>query len=63
MASIHHAQPELQPRRDCLGFTCMKWSSSGELSDLDLDRVLERLASVDPNLSVMRTGSLSEENS
>lgn len=41
----------------------MKWSSSGELSDLDLLRVLERLASVDPNLSVMSSCSLSEEMS
>jgi hypothetical protein len=29
----------------------MKWTSSGELSELDLKTILERLARVDPNLS------------
>jgi hypothetical protein len=42
-----------QPRSNptCLGSTCMKWTSSGELSELDLKTILERLARVDPNLS------------
>jgi hypothetical protein len=28
---------------DCLGRTCLKWQSNGELSDLDLSLVLARL--------------------
>lgn len=36
---------------DCLGSTCMKWTASGELSELDLHRVMERLARVDCNLA------------
>lgn len=36
--------------RDCLGSTCMKWTASGELSELDLHRVMERLARVDANV-------------
>ena len=35
---------------DCLGSTCMKWTASGELSELDLHRVMERLARVDANV-------------
>lgn len=27
----------------CLGRTCLKWQSNGELSDQDLNLVLERL--------------------
>ncbi len=34
----------------CLGFTCLKWSASGELSELDRDLVLQRLAQADPQL-------------
>jgi hypothetical protein len=30
---------------DCLGRTCLKWGSDGELADLDLCLVLERLDS------------------
>jgi hypothetical protein len=45
--------PSQQPRsnRTCLGATCMKWTPSGELSELDLHTILERLARVDPNLA------------
>ena len=32
----------------CLGRTCMKWGIDGELSALDLDLVMERLAQVPP---------------
>lgn len=28
---------------DCLGRTCLKWQSNGELSDQDLSLVLQRL--------------------
>jgi hypothetical protein len=31
--------------RDCLGRTCLKWGSDGELAALDLCLVLERLDS------------------
>jgi hypothetical protein len=41
--------------RDCLGSTCMKWTASGELSELDLHRVMERLARVDHNLAEVDT--------
>jgi len=34
----------------CLGFTCLKWSASGELSELDRSLVLQRLAQADPQL-------------
>ena len=42
----------------CLGRTCMKWSSDGELTALDLCLVLERLAQVDQEVTGLRTGSL-----
>ena len=31
----------------------MKWTASGELSELDLHRVMERLARVDENLDAI----------
>ncbi len=31
------------PIATCLGRTCLKWQSNGELSDQDLNLVLERL--------------------
>jgi len=37
--------------QDCLGSTCMKWMPSGELSDVDQARIMERLAEVDANLN------------
>ena len=40
---------------DCLGSTCMKWTASGELSELDLHRVMERLARVDANVAEVDT--------
>ena len=43
--------------RDCLGSTCMKWTASGELSELDLHRVMERLARVDHNLAEVDTNA------
>ncbi|MFZ9951286.1 MAG: hypothetical protein ACO3FA_03255 [Vulcanococcus sp.] len=36
----------------CLGRTCLKWGADGELTALDLNLVLERLAQVDQQLSV-----------
>ena len=31
----------------CLGRTCMKWSANGDLTPLDLELVMQRLAKVD----------------
>jgi len=45
----------------CLGRTCLKWSSDGELTALDLDLVLERLAQVDQEVTALRQASLSPQ--
>ncbi|MEB3361458.1 MAG: hypothetical protein VKI42_04965 [Synechococcaceae cyanobacterium] len=37
----------------CLGRTCLKWSSNGELTSLDFHLVMERLAQVDQELVVL----------
>lgn len=42
----------------CLGRTCLKWGVDGELTALDLDLVLERLAQVDQDVAALRQGSL-----
>ncbi|MCX5946653.1 MAG: hypothetical protein NTY67_00135 [Cyanobacteria bacterium] len=42
----------------CLGRTCMKWGSDGELTAVDLGLVLKRLALVDQEVTGLRTGSL-----
>ena len=55
------SQPESRPL-NCHGPFCMKWSSDGELSELDLLYVMQRLAVVDPNLSVMNSCSLRDEH-
>lgn len=34
----------------CLGRTCLKWQPDGELTALDLQLVLERLAQVDQDV-------------
>ena len=34
----------------CLGRTCMKWSANGDLTPLDLELVMQRLAKVDNEL-------------
>jgi hypothetical protein len=39
-----------QTPASCLGFTCLKWSASGELSELDRALVVRRLAQADPEL-------------
>jgi hypothetical protein len=43
---------------DCLGRTCLKWGSDGELTALDLCLVMERLAQVDPEMAVLHQESL-----
>ena len=35
----------------CLGRTCLKWGRDGELTALDMEWVLERLAKVDLDLA------------
>lgn len=35
----------------CLGRTCLKWGRDGELTSLDMEWVLERLAKVDVDLA------------
>ena len=37
----------------CLDRTCLKWGTDGELSALDLNRVLERLAQVDQQVTAL----------
>jgi hypothetical protein len=39
---------------NCLGRTCLKWASDGELTALDLRLVMERLAEVDPEVAAQR---------
>lgn len=41
------ASPSRQPA-DPQASTTLKWASDGELSALDLERILERLRAVDP---------------
>lgn len=38
----------------CLGRTCLKWGSDGELTALDLELVMERLARVDRDVAALR---------
>ncbi|MFZ0409543.1 MAG: hypothetical protein WAM11_15755 [Cyanobium sp.] len=41
------SQPH-QPTTDQLNSTALKWGSDGELSDLDLQRILNLLSQADP---------------
>ena len=43
-----HTTQGLTP--SCLGRTCLKWQPDGELTALDLQLVLERLAQVDQDV-------------
>ena len=43
------------PVETCMGRTCMKWSADGELTDLDVQLILERLGQVDHQISNDRT--------
>ena len=36
-----------------MGLTCLKWRTDGELSALDLGRVIERLARVDRHVAAI----------
>lgn len=42
------------PPGDCLGRTCLKWGADGELTALDLNLVMERLAQVDQQVVALR---------
>ena len=53
MKALNKPGVSTSARGDCLGSTCMKWTASGELSELDLHRVMERLARVDENLDAI----------
>ena len=44
-----------------MGRTCLKWGVDGELTDLDLALVMERLAQVDQDVAALRQGSLDRE--
>lgn len=35
---------------NCLGRTCLKWGADGELTAIDFNLVMQRLAQVDPEL-------------
>jgi hypothetical protein len=45
----------------CLGRTCLKWRSDGELTSVDLILVLERLAQVDQEVSGLRQDNLDRQ--
>ena len=53
MNALNNSGVSEPARGDCLGSTCMKWTASGELSEIDLHRVMERLARVDENLDAI----------
>lgn len=42
---------EAKGPENCLGRTCLKWGSDGELTSLDMEAVLRRLADIDHDLA------------
>jgi hypothetical protein len=38
---------------NCLGRTCLKWGADGELTELDLNLVIARLAQVDQDVAAL----------
>jgi hypothetical protein len=42
---------EAQGPENCLGRTCLKWGSDGELTFPDMEAVLRRLADIDHDLA------------
>ena len=38
-------------QRNCLGRTCLKWSSDGSLSEHDQNELMRRLCSADPEMA------------
>ncbi len=44
----------------CLGRTCLKWGADGELTALDFDLVMERLAQVDRDVAALSEDGLNQ---
>lgn len=42
---------------DCLGRTCLEWSADGELNARDRHLVIQRLALVDPEVTVLEVNN------
>lgn len=53
MTSANISSVSTRMGASCLGRTCLKWQSDGELTPLDLRLVLERLAQVDQDATVL----------
>jgi hypothetical protein len=49
-------------RTDQLNGTSLKWSSDGELSDLDLQRILNLLSQADPVAEALMASSLEPQD-
>ena len=47
------SDPPAPMHAGCLGRTCLKWQANGELTDQDLQLVLERLAVVDRDVTAL----------
>jgi hypothetical protein len=45
----------------CLGRTCLKWGVDGELTALDRELIMERLARVDHDVAALRRGTLDRQ--
>ena len=48
---------------NCLGRTCLKWGADGELTDLDLNLVMARLAQVDKDVAALYQKTLDQRPS
>ncbi|MEB3332088.1 MAG: hypothetical protein VKI83_06315 [Synechococcaceae cyanobacterium] len=59
--SIHPAGGAMPLAHDCLGRTCLKWSTDGELTSVDLLLVLERLAQVDHQVTGLHQDNLDRQ--
>lgn len=53
MTSANRTSANTRMAASCLGRTCLKWQADGELTPLDLRLVLERLAQVDQDATVL----------
>ena len=45
----------------CLGRTCLKWETDGELTSMDLELVMERLAQVDRDVASLHQRTLNHD--
>lgn len=50
----------MHPIESCLGRTCLQWAADGELSSLDRDLVMARLALVDQDVAALQQRSLQQ---